>query len=453
MDSKFQMINFKFLFAACLLWSALGFAQTPVPAPVPKPVASNDGTTEFTTSNGLKVIHRAVTGNEVVATRIYFRGGSNNINEKNAGIETLLWEVAQLGTKNYSKSQINREKDRLGTGIGAGSTYDFSVIASICIRKHFDRTWNLLTDITMNPTFDEKEVALEKDKLISRLRQEHDDPENQVESLSDRMLYTAHPYSNRPYGTPETIARLTAADLKAHHLAQLLTSRMLVVIVGNLPLEEVKRKAEASFGKLPRGDYKAKAGPAFTNNEKPELQVIDKVVPTNYIRGTFPAPAIGDPDYPALMVIKEILMGLFKIEVRDKRNLSYAPGIDLSSMVTNSGSISVSTPKPNEAIRVMFEQIEILQRVFIREEYLNSIVIGFLTTYYRNLETNASQAARLAEYELLAGDWRKANTWLDDVAKVKPEDLNRVANKYLRNFHFAVVGQAKDFDRSLFLSK
>jgi zinc protease len=453
MNFKSQLSNLNFLLALCLLFSALAVAQTPVPAPKTPTVASTDATTEFTTTNGLMVIHRLVTSNEVVATRVYFRGGSRNINEKNAGIETLLWDVAQLGTKNFTKSQINREKDRVGTIITGGSSFDYSGVFSICIRKHFDRTWGLLTDVVLNPTFAEREVALEKDKIVNALRQEDDSPENQVESLSNKLLYTAHPYSNRPFGNIETISRLTAANLKAYHATQLQTSRMLVVIVGNVTLEEVKRKVAASFGKLPRGAYKPGVAPAFKPGEKAELQIIDKPVPTNYIRGTFPAPSIGDPDYPALMVIKEILKGLFKLEVRDKRNLSYAPEFDLSSQATNSGSISVSTPKPNEAIKVMFDQIEILQRVFIREEYLNSIVTGFLTSYYLNLETNNSQATRLAEYELLAGNWRKSLTWLDDVAKVTPEDLNRVANKYLRNFRFAVVGPAKEFDRELFLSK
>ncbi len=447
------MKHLKFLVVICLLFSALARAQTPVPAPASKLGAANEATTEFTTANGLKVIHRYVASNEVVATRVYFRGGSRNITEKNAGIETLMWEVAQLGTKNFTKSQINREKDRVGTIISAGSGYDFSVIPSICIRKHFDRTWNLLTDIVLNPTFDEKEVALEKAKLINALRQEDDDPENQVESLSNRLLYTAHPYNNRPFGTIETINKFTAADLKAYHPTQLMTSRMLLVIVGNVTLEEIKRKVEASFGKLPRGDYKPVQPPSFQNTEKAELQVIDKAVPTNYIRGTFPAPSIGDPDYPAVMVVQEILKVLFHREVRDKRNLSYAPGFDLSTQAANSGAISVSTPKPNEAIQVMFDQIEFLQRNILQSEALGGLVTGFLTTYYRNLETNDSQAARLAEYELLAGNWRKSLTWLDDVAKVKPEDLNRVANKYLRNYRFAVAGPVKEFDRELFLSR
>ena len=453
MNCKLNSTKLTFLIVTCLLFSTPGKAQAPAPAPVNKPVGATNATTEFTTTNGLKVIHRLVTSNEVVAIRTYFRGGSANLDEKNAGIETLMWEVAQLGTKSFTKSQINREKDRVGTVISTGGTYDFSLVASICIRKHFERTWSLLTDVILNPTFDEKEVGLEKAKLINLLRQENDSPENQVESLSDKLLYTTHPYNNRPFGTIETINKLTSAGLKAYHTKQLMTSRMLIVIVGNITLDEAKRKVEASFGKLPLGAYKAEAALNFKVADKAELQIIDKVVPTNYIRGTFPAPSIGDPDYPALMVIKEILLGLFKTEVRDKRNLSYAPEIGLSTKATNSGFLAVSTLKPNEAIKVMFDQIEILQRNYITGEFLSGLVTGFLTTYYRNLETNDSQAARLAEYELLAGNWRKETTWLDDVAKVKPEDINRVSNKYLKNYHFAVVGPAKEFDRELFLSR
>lgn len=445
---RFYQVTIIALLTGLLLVQAT--AQTHTAA---APTSSSDTTSDFTLPNGLKVIFRRVTGNEVVAARVYFRGGSRNITDKNAGIETLLWQVAQLGTKNYTKSQINREKDRLGTVLNAGGSYDFSVMASLSVQKYFDRTWNLLSDIVLNPTFNDKEVALEKEKIINGLKQEGDDPEEYVESLSNQMLYKSHPYANRPSGTVESIGRLTGADLKAYHTSQLMGSRMLVIIVGNLTLEEVKKKVEASFGSLPKGDYKQAAPPAFKDIDTAELKVVDRVVPTNYIRATFAAPSIGDPDYPAMMVAQSILAQQFYFEVRVRRNLSYAPNIDLLTQGTNVGFMSVSTPKPNEAIKVMFEQIEFIQRNILRADALPEFITGFLTTYYRNLETNDSQAARLGEYELLAGNWRKASTWLDDVAKVTPDDINRVSNKYLKHFHFAVAGQAKEFDRQLFTSR
>ena len=435
-----------------LLLSCTAVAQTVVPKQS-APGSSFDNTTDFSTANGLKTIHRRVQGNEVIAVRIYFKGGARNVTAKNAGIENLLLEVAQQGTKNFSKGVLNREIARMGTVIESAGAYDYSIVALRCVRQHFDRSWQLLTDIVLNPLFDEKELALVKEQLLSALRQENDDPDSTVATASDRLLYRAHPYINRPSGTIESISALTAADLKSYHAQMLESSRMLVVFVGDVPLNDVRGKIEASFGKLQRGSYKDAPLPAFQNGTKPEFEITSRSVQTNYIRATFAAPPLISPDYPAMSVLINILQQLFFQEVRVKRNLSYGADANLLALGSNAGNLYVTTQKPNETVRVMFEQIDFLQRQVIREEPLGNIISGFLTQFYTKLETNDAQAARLGEYELLGGGWQRALTWLDEVRKVKPEDINRVAKTYLRNFHFAAIGNPAYFDRELFQSR
>jgi predicted Zn-dependent peptidase len=434
------------LIIAALL-AASAFAQA---APAPR---TSDSTTDFVAANGLKTIHRRVAGNEVVAVQVYFRGGTRNISEKNAGIESLLFEVAQQGTKNFSKGQINRELARMGTVVDAAGGYDFSVMAMRCVRPNFDRSWQLFTDMILNPLFDEKEVGLAKDQIVNALRQQNDSPELSVQLLSNKLLYASHPYVNPPDGTVESVSSLTPADFKAHHAKLLQTSRMLVVAVGAVALDDLKRKVETSFGKLARGDYRADAPPVFAKASTIEFQVVERPVATNYIRGAFAAPPLEHPDYPAFSLAINILQQLFFQEVRVKRNLTYGADATVLSNGANSAYISVTTPRPNEAIRVMFDQIDFLQRQVIREEGLKAIISGFLTNYYTKLETNDAQAAKLAEYELLGGGWRRLLTWIDEVRRVKPEDINRVCNKYLKNFHFAAIGDARQFDRDLFMSR
>jgi zinc protease len=415
--------------------------------------AANGSTTDFVSANGLKTIHRHVTGNEVVAVQVYFRGGARNISEKDAGVESLLFEVATEGTKNFSKSEINREMARMGTIIDGDSGYDYSVMEMRCVRQNFDRSWQLLIDTILNPLCDEKEVALVKDQIISALRQQNDSPENSVALLSNKQLFTAHPYFNSPIGTVESVRSLTPADVKAHHAKLLQTSRMLVVVVGNVSQAEVKSKVEAGFGKLPRGDYKSEAPPDFARASTTDFQVVERPVATNYVRGSFAAPPLESPDYAPFSIAINILQQLFFQEVRVKRNLTYGADATLLSNGANSAYISVTTQKPNEAIRVMFDQIDFMQRQIIREEGLKAIISGFLTNYYTKLETNDAQARKLAEYELLGGSWRRDQTWISEVDKVTPEDVNRVSKKYFKNFHFAVMGDKTQFDRELFMSR
>src|SRR5262245_50757375 len=125
---------------ACYLWLSPALAKAVAPA------QAGDATTDFTIANGIKTIHRRVTANEVVAVQIYFRGGTRNINEKNAGIETAMLEVIQQGSKNFPKSTLNRELSRMGTILDSAGSYDFSLIAMRCVRRNFDRSWQLLTD-------------------------------------------------------------------------------------------------------------------------------------------------------------------------------------------------------------------------------------------------------------------------------------------------------------------
>jgi zinc protease len=434
-----------------ILLTLAAFAQAAAPARVS--VGANGSTTDFVTANGLKTIHRHVTGNEVVVAQVYFRGGARNISEKDAGVESLLFEVATEGTKNLSKSEINRELARMGTELDGDSGYDYSVMEMRCVRQNFDRSWQLLADAILNPVFDEKEVALVKDQIISGLRQQNDNPENSVALLSNNQLFASHPYFNSPVGTVESVKSLTAADVKAHHAKLLQTSRMLVVVVGNVSQQEVKSKVEASFGKLQRGDYKSEAPPVFTKASTSEFQLVERPVATNYIRGVFAAPPLESPDFAPFSIAMNILQQLFFQEVRVKRNLTYGADATLLSNGANSAYISVTTQKPNEAIRVMFDQIDFMQRQVIREEGLKAIISGFLTNYYTKLETNSAQAVKLAEYELLGGGWRRDQTWIDEVDKVTPEDVNRVSKKYLKNFHFAVMGDKTQFDRELFMSR
>src|SRR5262245_14265199 len=240
------------------------------------PATSNRLTTDFVTANGLKTIHRRITGNEVVAVQVYFRGGTRNISAKNAGIESVLFEASSEGTKNFSKAEINRELARMGTVIDAASGYDYSVIAMRCVRQNFDRSWQLLADIILNPTLDEKEVALVKDQIVNALRQQDDNPESSVAQLSNKLLYTSHPYVNAPDGTVYSVSALNVSDLKAQHAKLLQTSRMLVVVAGNVTLEDLKNKVETSFGKLPRGDYKQEAPPIFAKASTIDFQLIER---------------------------------------------------------------------------------------------------------------------------------------------------------------------------------
>src|SRR4029077_9148190 len=80
---------------------------------------------------------------------------------------------------------------------------------------------------------------------------------------------------------------------------------------------------------------------------------------------------------------------------------------------------------------------------------IKAVVAQFLTTYYLGQETNAAQAAALAEYELIGGGWRNSLLFLEKLRAVTPADVQRVSQKYMRNIRFVVLGNPAQIDTSV----
>jgi len=137
-------------------------------------------------------------------------------------------------------------------------------------------------------------------------------------------------------------------------------------------------------------------------------------------------------------------------EVRVKRNLSYAPDAFLLSQGANIGGIYVTAVDANQAVRVMLNEITRLQREQISQDDINAIVAQFLTTYYMGQETNAAQAAELAQHELIGGGWRHSLEFLQKLRAVTPADVQRAAQKYMRNIRFVVLGNPAQIDKNVF---
>lgn len=434
-------IKFVLLLSIALTSVHIGYSQT---------VQTAAGQiTEFDV-NGMKVLIKRRLGTPTVAAGLYFRGGVKNLAADNAGIEGFALNVAAEGTRSYPRQKLRKETSSVGTVISAGANYDFSTLAMACTKQSFENSWKIFVDVAINPAFAPEDVERVRGTFLTGLRAQTDSPEGALDFVNDSILYAGHPYANSPQGTVATITKFKAADLAAYHRGLVQTSRMLLVVVGDLEPTDLQKQIEASFGKLPRGDYKDMPLPPL-NFSKPTVDITSKAVETNYVKGTFAAPSIRDADYYAMRTAMTVLQQRVFEEVRGKRNLSYAPDAELDDMAANTASISASTTRPNEAVAVMLDEIKKIKQGSVDAETIGQMGAYFLTTYYLKEETNAAQAAELAQYELLGGGWKNSLEFLDRMRKVKPAEIQAAANKYMKNIRFVIVGNPADVDKAFFL--
>lgn len=400
--------------------------------------------------NGLKVILKHRASAPTVAAGVFLRGGSRNITKENAGIESLMLNSAVEAGKQFNRQTVRRELARTGSSMGAGLNTDYSAVSLAATRNNFSRMWEIFTDVLINPAFNTEDIERIRQQQLTGLREAETDPDSALQSLRSRVLYAGHVYANDPSGSIATISAITVADIKKYHQERMQTSRLLLVVVGDIEAAELKTLVAASFGKLPRGTYEEKA-PAALDFSKGTLDIMPRTIPSNYVEGDFNAPSLSSPDYYAMLVASTILRDRVFQEVRVRRQLSYAPSATLNNAAANTGNIYVSAVDANQAVSVMLEEIKDLKNTPISAEELSGMAGQYLTTYYLGQETNGAQAGELARYELIGGGWRNSFEFLNKIRDVKPADIQAVAKKYMTNLRFVVVGNSAAIDKAVFL--
>ena len=428
-------------------WSAASALpmRTPQAASVGAPDTAT--TTKFDV-NGVSVILRRNTATEVVAANLYLLGGTRQLTAATAGIEALLLAASDRGTHRFPGAAVRQRTARLGSTIGIEAIDDWSVISLHAIRATFDSTWAILADRIMAPTLDANEFTLVRDQFLTMAREKNTQPDDAATQLADSLLYVNHPNAVSPTGTPESIAAITVAQLRQYHAQQFVTSRMLLVVVGNIDRAQVERLVRATLATMPHGTYRWTAPPAVTTTGR-AVAIDNRPLPTNYLLGYAPGPAATDPDYAALRVATAVLSGRLFTEVRSRRNLSYAVEAPFLERGHAVGGLYVTTVNPDQVLRIMRQELTTLQTETVDPAGLKRLEQQFITEYYLKNETNADQANALARAELYQNNYRLADRFMAGLQRVTPEDVRRVARRYLKDFRFAYVGDVAKLDRSL----
>jgi len=406
-------------------------------SPIATP-AADTSTSEFSV-DGLRVILRRNTATDVIAANLFLLGGVQQLKPETQGIEAFLLAASERGTKRYPKDALRVATNKTGSVISVEPEDDWTVFGLHATRATFDSSWAIFADRVMNPTLDSGDVELVRAQLLAAASQQRLHPDAELRIVADSLMFAGHPYSLSTEGTEKSIASISRAMLRSYLATQFVKSRMLLVVVGNVERPRLEQLVAATLAKLPPGSYRWMPPPTVQGNRR-ALVVESQQLPTNYIIGYYAGPPASSPDYNVLRIATAVLSGRFFTEIRSKRNLSYAVDAPFVERAVATGGVYVTTVAPDQALTLMHDEIDELQNELVDPAGLRRLVLQFITDYFLKNETNADQAAFLARAALYDGDYRAANRFVDDLRRVRPEDVRRVAREYMHNFRFVYIG-------------
>jgi zinc protease len=452
------------LTAAVLLFSSVVGAQVPdypsepPPRPLPSRPVSFPPYELHTLANGMRVIVVMQHEQPEVTMRFMVRAGTAYDPPGKSGLVWLLASLLNQGTPTRTAQQIADAIDSIGGDVSTGAGSD-SVSASVLVMKDsFHVGMNLLADMVRHPTFLREEIDRQREQTLSTLEVNLQDPDFIAGAVLNRLIYGNHPYALPDTGLPDSIARITRADLASFHAKYFAPNNSILAIVGDVEDEEALTAAEREFGDWAPQSITVPLLPA---PPKPARQVIVVDKP-DAVQTAVRMGQIGvrrkTPDYMALDQTLRILGGegsnrLYRI-LRSERGLTYSASADMNTMLLAgdfSAETDTRTEATAEAVRLMVEEVWHLQRDRTRDQELAGAQAYMTGSFPLTIETPdaiARQVLNAVFYDLPLDELR---TYRQRANAISAEDVLRVARQYLDPARLAIVlvGNAEAFKDQL----
>lgn len=451
--------------AICLtLLTALAVAQTrewPMELP-PRPLAPqpvNFPPYEVRRmDNGLTVVLVSQNEQPSVSVRMIVRAGAAQDPREKLGLAMLTATLLDQGAGDRSAEQLADAIDFIGGVLSTGAGTDLSYVNTIVMKDDYDTGLAVMADVVRRPTFLQAEIDRQRQQALSGLKVAAEDPDAIAGLVIDRLIYGFHPYGLPGTGTAESLQSLTRKDFVDFHQTYFVPNNALLAVVGDIT------SAEAMAGLLKHfGDWKPGEVPPFEPIAPPEptrrVIVIDRpdAVQTEIRVGQLAIPRM-HPDFEALDQAVKILGGeganRLQQVLRSERQLTYGASADLDTYKYTGAIVAdtdTQTSRTAEALRVAADEFARLQRERVGERELESAQDYAVGHFPLTIETPDQIATRVLNQLFYELPLEEVPKYREQVLEVSPDDIQRVARRFLHPDRLSVVlvGNAAEFVESL----
>ncbi|MGH7230680.1 MAG: M16 family metallopeptidase, partial [Nitrospiraceae bacterium] len=307
----------------------------------------------FNLPNGLTVLVLEQHSLPIVQIHALIKTGSAQDPSDKAGLANLTASLLDEGTANRSAKQIAEQIEFVGGMLAAKASHDFTTATARVLKKDTELGFELLSDILLNPTFSEPELERVKSQILGEILSEKDDPGRVAAKAFDQLVFEGHPYRWPVNGTDEILPKIKRADVHQFFAREYVPNQTILVVVGDLTVDQARALVTKRFGGWKRGDIAARAAGGPHSIDKPVVRLIEKdLTQATVLLGHLGISRMS-PDYYAVTVMNYILgAGGFSSRlmdsIRDSQGLAYSVGSHFDANLMP-GAFQVSLQTRNEA--------------------------------------------------------------------------------------------------------
>lgn len=437
------------LLGGVLLAAASASAATGSPGAVRLPEFER-----VTLGNGAELALMPKRDTPLVAMHVVVRGGSLADAPGREGTAALLTELMQKGAGARDGAQFAEAIESVGGELAIAAGAESLSLGASFLARDLGLMIELASDALLRPRLAAAEFEKVRERAIQSIAAAKDaDPRALVGEYGDAWLFRGHPYGRPVGGSEESLATVTLDDLKRHYEAQVRGDRLIIAVVGDFDVADVRRRLEAAFGSLGRAEAKAPAATRAPAIEGRRVLLVDKpgAAQTYFWLGNVGASRT-DPERTAQAVVNTVFGGRFtsmlNTELRIKSGLTYGARSSFDRLA-EPGAFDITsftaTESTVQAIDLALATLDRLHAEGMDAATLESARTYLLGQFPPTIETNGALAGRLTDLLMYGLGPEDVNEFAARVTAVDAAAAKRTVGQAFpqsRNLAIVLIGDA-----------
>lgn len=393
--------------------------------------------------NDMKILLKEVHTAPIISSWLWYRVGSRDEPTGKTGMSHWTEHMLFKGTKKFPAKILDKAISRDGGRWNAATSRDATHYYETMPADKFDLALRLEADRMKNSAFNPKDVASERTVIISEREGNENEPLFQLTEAVQQTAFRVHPYHHEVIGDKADLLAITRDDLYEHYRRYYVPNNAVLSVAGDFDAKPMLNRIRELFEPIPKGPSPPRLARPEPQQKGEARFTIEGSGETTFIQAAYRYPNAAHPDFFPLQIFDSILGGTSGLSIKTSR--LYRALVDKNYAIEVSGWAEptidpylyritlIKHPRRTvgAVVAAMDAEIRKLQDAPPPEDELKRALKQARAVFVYGNENITSQAFWMGYAEMFAScKWYM--TYLDNLAKVAPQDVQRVAQQYFQ---------------------
>ena len=386
-------------------------------------------------NNGIKIVTEEIPFVRSISFGIWVKVGSQHENLDTNGISHFIEHMIFKGTKKRNAKKIAEDMDAIGGQINAFTTKQMTCFYFKILDENFDKALEIMADMFLNSSFDEKEMSREKKVILEEINMYEDTPEELVFEVLNQKVFDGSSLAYPILGSTQNVESFSHNDIANYYNNNYTGDNIIISVAGNFKKNNMLDKIKSYFGDIKNTSElknKLESEPKY----KKSIVLKQKNIEQVHICLGFPGVKNNLDDIYKLALFNTIFGGgmssrLYQ-KIREENGLAYSL-FSYNYSFDNIGLFSIyagiNPNKVEDCVKLIISEIKNLEFNKITQEELLKTKEQLKASYLLGLESSSSRMNALGKSMILYNKILTPDEIINKINQVSLKEIQELINQ------------------------